>query len=211
MNPNPSDRDDLGLGDTLKGLRPGLKLFDRYVMQRQLGKGGMGVVWLAEDTRLEIPVALKFLPDALVHDAAALDDLRRETRRCMKLSHDHIVRVYDFAEDLKEDSLAAIAMEYVDGKNLSELRLEKANRIFEVEEIATWIEQICAALQYAHERGKLVHRDLKPANVMITSGGEVKVMDFGISSSIGDTMTRLTRAQTRGTATGGTLPYMSPQ
>jgi formylglycine-generating enzyme required for sulfatase activity len=204
---NPSD--DLDLGQTLRGLRAGMKVFGRYELKGELGRGGMGVVWLAQDVRLDLEVALKFLPEHLAHDETAVDDLRRETQRCMKLSHTHIVRVHDLVE---EGGAAAIVMEYVKGKTLAKLRLEKAGRVFEVGEVREWVRQVVEALGYAHEEGRMVHRDLKPPNVMVTEKGQVKVMDFGIASSLGDSMSRVSKAAAAGQGTsGGTLPYMSPQ
>jgi hypothetical protein len=207
--PEESDElnDELDIGATIRGLRSGLQVFGRYTLKRQLGRGGMGVVWLAQDARLELEVALKFLPENLVHDEAALDDLRQETRRCMKLSHTNIVRVHDLVDD---GTTAAIVMEYVEGKTLSALRLEKPTRVFEADEIMVWLKQVCEALDNAHTEGRLVHRDLKPSNLMITDHGQVKVMDFGIASSLGDSMSRMSRAGAKA-STGGTLPYMSPQ
>ena len=95
-----SDEPDLDYGPTLRGLREGMKVFQRYQLLRQLGRGGMGVVWLAQDEKLmELDIALKFLPENLVHDEVALDDLRQETRRCMRLTHQNIVHVYDLVDD----------------------------------------------------------------------------------------------------------------
>ena len=104
IDTNPgSSEDDLNFGQTLRGLRAGVKVFGRYTLKQQLGRGGMGVVWLARDEKLELEVALKFLPEALAHDETAVDELKRETQRCMKLSHTHIVRVHDLVE---EDAVA---------------------------------------------------------------------------------------------------------
>jgi serine/threonine protein kinase len=199
--------DDLDFAPTLRGLRKGLKVFDaRYTLVRQLGRGGMGVVWLARDEKLELEVALKFLPEHLKDDLVAVDELRRETKRCLLLTHPNIVRIFDLAED---EDLVAIAMEYVEGGTLAALRLEKPTRCFEAAEVAPWIKQVCEALSYAHERARVVHRDLKPSNIMASSGGGVKLADFGIASSLSDTMSRMTRA---GAGAGaGTLVYMSPQ
>ena len=120
--------DDLNLGATIRGFVPGQRLFDRYTLQRVVGRGGMGVVWLAQDEKLEQRVALKFLPEAVRLDSAALDDLKRETRRGLSLAHPHIVRIYDFVDDA---TAAAISMEYVDGPTLSALRIEQPSRVFE--------------------------------------------------------------------------------
>ena len=198
------DFDDLALGMTIRGYAAGQRLFGRFVLKRILGRGGMGMVWLAWDERLEREVALKFLPDLLRSDAAALDDLKRETRRGLDLAHPHIVRVYDLVED---PNAAAIAMEFVDGQTLASMRVAKEGKVFEVEEISVWVRQLCEALDYAHHRAKLVHRDLKPANLMINAQEDLKVTDFGIARSISDSVSRVT--MDRGTS--GTLLYMSPQ
>jgi serine/threonine protein kinase len=211
---SPTNRDnDLDFGSTLRGLRAGWKMFRHYTLVRELGRGGMGVVWLARDEKLELEVALKFLPEKLAHDEAAIDELRRETRRCIKLNHPHIVRVYGLLGGEEEDTTAAIAMEYVEGKSLTGLRLEKENRVFETAEISGWIRQVCEALDYAHREGRLVHRDLKPANLMLDGRGNVRVMDFGIASSLSDSMSKHSRVSQGGASSsgGGTLPYMSPQ
>jgi hypothetical protein len=197
--------DDLDFGQTIRGLVVSQQVFGRYTLRHVLGRGGMGVVWLAHDERLERDVALKFLPEAVNFDAAALDDLKRETRRCLDLTHPNIIRIYDF---VKEEQAAAISMEYVDGKTLGALRVEKESRVFEVAEIRDWIAQACQALFYAHEDVKVVHRDLKPANLMMTSRGQLKIADFGIARSVSDSMTQVTM---RRGGTSGTLVYMSPQ
>src|SRR5271170_3587217 len=196
--------DDLDFGVTIKGLVVSQQVFGRYMLRHVLGRGGMGVVWLAHDERLERDVALKFLPEAVNLDAGALDDLKRETRRCLDLTHPNIIRIYDFVTD---HQAAAISMEYIDGKTLAALRIEKENRVFDTEELGGWMAQACPALFYAHEDVKVVHRDLKPANLMLTTKGQVKIADFGIARSVSDSMTQVTMRR----ATSGTLVYMSPQ
>jgi serine/threonine protein kinase len=196
--------EDLGLDRTLRGLVNDQQVFGRYLLREVLGRGGMGVVWLGYDQRLDREVALKFLPDEINFDAAALDELKRETRRCLDLTHPNIIRIYDFNQDKQA---AAISMEYVDGKTLAELRVEKSDRIFDVDEIKGWIAQACTALHYAHRDAGVVHRDLKPANLMLTSRRQIKIADFGIAQSMGDSITRMTMRR----GTSGTLAYMSPQ
>jgi len=196
--------DDLDFGVTIRGLVDSQQVFGRYTLKHVLGRGGMGVVWLAHDERLDREVALKFLPDAVNFDPSALDDLKRETRRCLELTHPNIIRIYDF---VKDPQAAAISMEYIDGKTLAALRVEKEHRVFEVEEIRDWIAKACGALYYAHEEVKVVHRDLKPANLMLTSRGQIKIADFGIARSVSDSMTQVTMRR----GTSGTLVYMSPQ
>jgi len=185
-------------------LTNGLLVFQRYRLKRLLGRGGMGVVWLAHDTELEKDIALKFLSEHLLFDSAAVRDLKKETRRGMELSHPNIIRVYGF---FSEGNMAAVAMEYVEGNNLSSLRDTRTGNFFEIGEIANWTLELCSALHYAHAHAEIVHRDLKPANLMVDHRSRLKVADFGISASISDTQTRLTGASTA----RGTMLYMSPQ
>jgi len=182
----------------------GQRLFGRYTLIKILGKGGMGIVWLAHDEELERDVALKFLPDLIIHDAAVLGDLKRETRRCLELTHKNIVRIYDFVHDERS---GCISMEYIDGDTLSNLRCDKERKVFETAELTDWMSQLCDALDYAHNYAHIIHRDLKPANLMVNQRGELKVSDFGIARSLGDSMSVITMAGGR----SGTLAYMSPQ
>ena len=179
-------------------------VFGRYKLVKVLGRGGMGIVWLARDQELERDVALKFLPDLMIQDRSLLDSLKRETKRCLELTHPHIVRIHDFVQDERS---GCISMEYVDGETLSNLRVEKKQNVFEPDEIASWMGQLCDALDYAHNRAKVIHRDLKPANLMANRHDDLKVTDFGIARSLSDTASRLTLEQGR----SGTLIYMSPQ
>src|SRR2546430_3442971 len=179
-------------------------VFGRYKLIKVLGRGGMGIGWLARDEELERNVALKFLPDLMIQDRALLDQLKRETKRCLELTHPHIVRIHDFVHDERS---GCISMEYVDGETLSNLRAEKEQKVFDPDEIADWVTQLCEALDYAHNRAKVIHRDLKPANLMVNQRGDLKVADFGIARSLVDSASRLTAEQGR----SGTLVYMSPQ
>src|SRR5881398_3404225 len=189
---------------TSREFASGQKVFGRYTLIKVLGRGGMGIVWLARDEELERDVALKFLPDLMIHDRAAFDQLRRETKRCLELTHPHIVRIHDFVHDERS---GGISMEYIDGETLSNLRAEKEQKVFEPDEIAAWISQLCDALDYAHNHAKIIHCDLKPANLMVNQRGDLKISDFGIARSLGDSVSRLTLDQGR----SGTLVYMSPQ
>ncbi len=197
--------DDLDLGATIKGFNPGQRIFNRYTLKKILGRGGMGVVWLARDGDLDREVAMKFLPEIVSLDPEAVADLKRETRRNLELTHPHIVRIYDFVSDGRT---AAITMEFIDGATLSALKLEKPGRIFSVAELTTWVGQLCAALTYAHTEAQVVHRDLKPANLMIDARGRLKITDFGIARGISDSVSRVS-AQAGGSS--GTPLYMSPQ
>src|SRR2546430_1594542 len=139
-----------------------------------------------------------------MHDAAVLSDLKRETRRCLELTHKNIVRIYDFVHDERS---GCISMEYIDGDTLSNLRCDKERKVFEAAELTDWMSHLCDALDYAHNYAHIIHRDLKPANLMVNQRGKLKVSDFGIARSLGDSMTVITMARGR----SGTLAYMSPQ
>jgi serine/threonine protein kinase len=199
-----NERSDDLAGVTSRDFAGGQKVFNRYTLIKILGRGGMGIVWLARDEELEREVALKFLPDLMIQDRAVFDQLKRETKRCLELTHPHIVRIYDFVHDQRS---GGISMEYVDGETLAGLRCNKPQQVFEPHELGAWTSQICDALDYAHNRARIIHRDLKPANLMVNQRGELKVSDFGIARSLSDTMSMLTREQGR----TGTLVYMSPQ
>src|SRR5213078_3869440 len=192
------------MGATSREFASGQKVFGRYMLIKVLGRGGMGIVWLARDEELERDVALKFLPDLMIHDHAAFDHLRREAKRCLELTHPHIVRIHDFVHDERS---GCISMEYIDGETLSNLRAAKEQKVFEPDEVASWTSQLCDALDYAHNHAKVIHCDLKPANLMVNQRGDLKVSDFGIARSLGDSVSRLTMEQSR----SGTLVYMSPQ
>jgi serine/threonine protein kinase len=193
-----------GLDATTRDFANGQKVFNRYTLIKTLGRGGMGVVWLAHDDELERNVALKFLPELIVHDRAVLGDMKRETRRSLDLTHKNIVRIYDFVHS---DQSGCISMEYVDGDTLSNLRADKPHKVFEPHDLKDWTSQLCDALDYAHNHARIIHRDLKPANLMVNTRGDLKVSDFGISRSLSDSVSMLTMEQGR----SGTLVFMSPQ
>lgn len=196
--------DDLDFGATIKGFAAGQQVFNRYSLKKVLGRGGMGVVWLAHDDELERDVALKFLPEVVAMDKEAIRDLKRETRRSLELTHYHIVRIYDFIQDARS---AAISMEYVAGDTLAARKLDHAAGCFSIGELEPWVRQLGEALTYAHTRVEVVHRDLKPANLMIDARGDLKITDFGIAASVSDSVSRVS-AQA---GSSGTPLYMSPQ
>jgi tRNA A-37 threonylcarbamoyl transferase component Bud32 len=207
-----ASRDD---GDTPTVRTPKKEVvFNRYELQGELGKGGMGVVWLALDRELNSKVALKFLREEMTSEADALKELKGEVIINRDLSHPNIIKTYSFETN---ERTSAISMEYVNGVNLHRLKkmaepearslgLPAANSagFFEVEDIKKWVWQLCDAMDYAH-RQKVVHRDIKPANLMINERGELKVGDFGIGRTVADTVNRVTKNA------AGTPPYMSPQ
>ncbi len=196
--------DELDLGATIRGFSAGQKIFGRYTLKRLLGRGGMGVVWLARDESLERDIAIKMLPEMVASDPAAVRELKRETSRSQQLSHPHILRIYDFAEGA---GLCGITMELVEGGTLTARRLDEPGEVFTVGHLESWVRQLCEALAYAHEKVKIVHRDLKPANLMLTPDGDLKVADFGIAASVSDSVSRASRQA----GSSGTPVYMSPQ
>jgi serine/threonine protein kinase len=204
MSSRDDSTSDPGFGATVRQFTASQRLFDRYVLREILGRGGMGIVWLAVDEQLQRDVALKFLPEMVAFDEQAVSDLKRETKKSQELRHHHIVQVYDFVSDKQN---ACISMEYVDGSTLSAIKARKPQHCFDVDEIRDWVEQLCEALAYAHRKARIVHRDLKPANLMVNSKGDLKVTDFGIARSLTDSASMLTLA----CGTSGTLVYMSPQ
>ena len=179
-------------------------LFGRYRTLRELGRGGMGLVVLAQDTVLGVPVALKLVPEIVARDSEGIGDLKKEVLRGMELAHPNIVRVFSFEQDAKS---AVIVMEHVQGESLGQKKLHRANRCFDCDEVFPWLEQLCSALDYAHQEARIAHRDLKPGNLLLTPAGRLKVVDFGIASSLSETMSRVSVRKD----TAGTPPYMSPQ
>ncbi|MEN3369297.1 MAG: eukaryotic-like serine/threonine-protein kinase [Verrucomicrobiota bacterium] len=203
MNIHPPD-DGLDLGEKVEAFTGGQKLLNRYKLDRVLGHGGMGVVWLARDEELDRAVAMKFLPAIVVNDRAGLIELKRETKRSLELTHPNIVRTYDFVQD---NTIAGISMEYVECDTLRNRRLDQPTGVFEAAELGPWVRQLCSALDYAHTEAAIVHRDLKPANLMISARDQLKVTDFGISRSLVDSVSQISLQR----GISGTLVYMSPQ
>ncbi len=158
----------------------------------------MGVVYKARDTKLDRIVALKFLPKHLLCDSEAKVRFEHEAKAASALNHTNITTIYEI-DEIEDECF--IAMECVEGKSLKKLLEEKAFSIKEVVDIAI---QVCEGLAIAHERG-IVHRDIKSDNIMLTTRGQVKIMDFGLAKLRGST--KLTKTG----STLGTMPYMSPE
>ncbi|MBI4025375.1 MAG: serine/threonine protein kinase, partial [Verrucomicrobia bacterium] len=163
-------------------VKTGQVLMNRFTLSRMLGRGGMGEVWLATDREMNSKeVALKFVPQHMQPDHAAMDELGEEAHRARKLTHPNIVRVYDFHQD---DEVGFIVMEYVEGDTLQQMRMERSNMVFEADEIGKWVLQLCDALGYLHETARIVHHDLKPQNLMINKWGDIRIIGFSCSMSI---------------------------
>src|SRR5215470_3976734 len=183
-------------------MTPGTK-FGSYKITAPIGKGGMGEVYRARDTKLKREVALKILPEAFARDPGRMTRFQREAEVLASLNHPNIAHVYGVEE-------CALAMELVEGETLAgPLPIETA---------LTYAKQIAEALEYAHERG-VIHRDLKPANVKIAPEGVVKLLDFGLAkateepaaSADASNSPTLTLGATSVGVIMGTAAYMSPE
>ena len=179
------------------GFQPSLEelaaLFPQFDLLRLLGRGGMGVVYLARQKSLNRLVALKILDPARARDARFAERFAHEAELLARLSHPHIVTIHDFGES---GGLFYLVMEYVDGVNLRELL--RGGPLDAARALAI-LPPLCDALQYAHDQG-VVHRDIKPENLLLDRSGKVKIADFGIAALAGSEGGR-----------AGTPPYMAPE
>ena len=186
-----------------------------YMVREFVGAGGMGEVYKVRDTRLDRIVAMKFLPPAFATDSAALERFRREARAASALNHPRICTIHDTGD---YQGRPFFVMEFLDGQSLRDRMADKA---MPVPELLGFAIQIANALEAAHAKG-IVHRDIKPANIFVTSGGQIKILDFGLAklgresheasakfSEADETVTGITLTRPGGVM--GTLAYLSPE
>ena len=184
-------------------------LAGRYQIGELLGRGGMADVHVGMDARLGRRVAIKLLKPSLANDPAFRTRFRQEAQAAARMAHPTIVRVFDAGEETVRDpsgheiQVPFIVMEHVDGRLLKDI---VADGPLDPSEAGRIVDGILVALEYSHRAG-VVHRDIKPGNVMVTSAGQVKVMDFGIARAISDSSATI--AQT--SAILGTAQYFSPE
>lgn len=192
--------------------KEGAVLADRFHLVKFVGQGGMGKVFLAQDLTLGRPMALKCIPQEIIFDGDARDDLRQEANRLLDLAHENIVRVHTYYDG---PTWPFLAMEYLQGPTLKKLLRQRrqAGRAFSPEEILRIARQVVRGLEHAHAMG-IIHRDLKPSNLMLATPpvedqvlttDRVKITDFGVSRVVADSTLRQTGKRS------GTLPYMSPE
>src|SRR2546423_1574764 len=193
-------------------LAPGTKL-GRYEIRSQLGKGGMGEVYLAQDTKLERKVALKIFPAELTSNQDRMRRFTREAKAAAALNHPNIAHIYEIGED---EGIHFIAMEFIDGVTLrAKIHREQAD----LKKLLRYLHHTAEGLAKAHAAG-IVHRDLKPDNIMITGDGHAKILDFGLAKLIepleesdGDELASEMETAVRSTpgVVRGTVGYMSPE
>jgi len=199
VNPDESDFEDAGIGPDLVGRK--IRNFD---ITEMVGRGGMGVVYLAHDTKLKRSVAIKSMPTQLTDDSTARTRFKREAELLASLNHPNIAVIYEIIEEEKSGYLV---LEYVPGETLSE---RIAHGPLTMNEALSIGKQVAEAVSAAHKKG-IVHRDLKPGNVKNTPDGQVKVLDFGLAKSYTGKAENGETTITKRYRIMGTPAYMSPE
>jgi len=184
---------------TAAKLVPGKRLANRWVIERPLGQGGMGAVFLARDEQLGEQVALKVIGGLAALDPSATDRLRREASAARRISHPNVVRLHDIGE---AEGLLFLSMEYVPGSSLRDLLARHG--VLPLQTLRWIAAQLCEGLHAAHQAG-VIHRDLKPANLLVDEQGRLKIIDFGLA--------RLAHLEgmTATNMIAGTVEYMAPE
>ena len=185
----------------------GTRVANKYLIQKKLGQGGFGAVYLARDTVSGIDVALKTIPREVGRDETELADLKRNFQIIHTLHHPNIAAPLTLEQDATLDAYFLV-MEYVEGTTLSEYRKTQEGRKLNFPEAVQICQKIAEALDYAHQHS-ILHRDIKPQNVMVTVKGEVKVLDFGLASEIRSSMLRMGSGTIQMLV--GSRPYMPPE
>jgi serine/threonine protein kinase len=185
------------------------KTLNHFKIINLLGKGGMGEVYVAEDSKLKRMVALKVLPEEMARDPVRLERFQREAETIAALNHPNIVTIYSVEE---AEGVRFLTMELVEGDTLHELTPPDG---MDFESFLRLSIPVTEALLAAHEKG-IIHRDLKPGNIMVSQEGRIKVLDFGLAKLLRDdsnpNASHLeTRAETEDGMILGTMPYMSPE
>jgi len=186
---------------------PGV-MIGNFQLQSLLGRGGMGEVWKAWDTKAERPVVLKLVPRELQRAAEEMARVRDTFRRVHALQHQHICPLYLLDEDPRLGWY--LVMKFIDGQTLSSYRATYAalHGSFPVEQVVKVLGPVAEALDYAHGH-KVIHRDIKPQNILVEGDADdVQVVDFGLAAEIRTTVSRYTQVQME---TSGTRPYMAPE
>ncbi|MHC4171687.1 MAG: protein kinase domain-containing protein [Planctomycetota bacterium] len=176
-----------------------------FRIERELGRGAVGVVYLAHDTKLDRPVAIKSLPAEVMENPKARSRFSREARLLASLNHPHIATIHEEIED--DQGVGYLVLEYVPGQTLAE---RIAKKQLKLEEALTIALQIAEAMAAAHEHD-VIHRDLKPGNIKITPEGKVKVLDFGLAKAVGSEAVDQQSTVTEPGRVIGTPAYMSPE
>ncbi len=181
--PDATPPDDTALGTQSAALEVGLRVFRQYVLKRFLSRGALGSAWLVVHEGIGRELAMRFLPEAWLHDEPVIARLRESVVRLLEITHPGIVGILDFVRDAQA---AAIVSRFVEGESAVDAKAQRTKRCFEVDPIRPWLTQMCEALDFAWRRHEAIHGDLCPANMLITPLGDVKLADFGLSRCLYD-------------------------